>query len=193
MTYEKWLEMTEEQKNLVAEDELPEIPVQQLMNGIISARALRQNGVMGWETVQEIAGKTEKKWFPEYSAEQRNGRTFWYKFDPTTGLYSMNLTGVEPSMEKEPIGTYGLKWMDFMEKNYPHLVAEMQMYNRYLTTARSVDRSAQEYRELLDSQYEQQNPRPTEYQAALEWERARMFYSDSTVMRERVLVAVTRP
>ena len=90
----------------------------------------------------------------------------------------------------ETIGNYGKMWMRFMEEQHPELVQEMQP-GQLEAVARSVDRSAWEYRELLDTQYEQMNPRPTDFEAALQWERARAFYTDSAVMRERVLVAVT--
>ncbi len=91
----------------------------------------------------------------------------------------------------ESIGSYGRMWMHFMEMEHPELVREMQEQGQYKAVARSVDRAAWEYRELLDAQYEQMNPRPTDFEAALQWERARAFYTDSAVMRERVLVAVT--
>ena len=90
----------------------------------------------------------------------------------------------------ETIGNYGKMWMRFMEEQHPELVQEMQP-GQLEAVARSVDRAAWEYRELLDAQYEQMNPRSTDFEAALQWERARAFYTDSAVMRERVLVAVT--
>ena len=79
-------------------------------------------------------------------------------------------------------------------KNHPELVEVMRMKHSFLTTARSVDRSAWEYRDLLDRQYEQMYPRPNgTFEQNLAWERTRAFYTDGTVMRERVLVPVTRP
>ena len=91
----------------------------------------------------------------------------------------------------EEIGSYGRLWMHFMKEHHPELVQEMQP-GQFEAIALSVDRSAWEYRVLLDAQYEQMNPRPSDFEAALQWERARAFYTDSTVMREKVLVAVTR-
>ena len=91
----------------------------------------------------------------------------------------------------EEIGSYGTLWMHFMEEQHPELVQEMAP-GQFEAIARSVDRSAWEYRALLDAQYEQSNPRPEGFEAALQWERARAFYTDSAVMREKVLVAVTR-
>ena len=91
----------------------------------------------------------------------------------------------------EEIGSYGTLWMHFMEEQHPELVQEMAP-GQFEAIARSVDQSAWEYRALLDAQYEQMNPRPSDFEESLQWERARAFYTDSAVMRERVLVAVTR-
>ncbi|HBN10806.1 MAG TPA: TnpV protein [Ruminococcus sp.] len=191
MTYEKWKTLTQEEQKNVPDEELPVIPPELLENKLTEARAMRVDGQMGWETTQKVPNGKETMWFPEYRMKIVGKQEFWYKFDPICGLYSLNLTGLEPSMKEEPIGIYGLRWMDFMEENYPHLVEEMKLYHRYLTVARSVNRNAMEYRDLLDSQYEQMTPRPTDFEEILKWERARAFYSDSTVMRERVLVPVT--
>ncbi|MDE5834416.1 MAG: TnpV protein, partial [Ruminococcus sp.] len=170
---------------------LPTIPPEMLKNSLIQAKAVRMDGVLGWETTQKVPDGKNTRWFPEYRMKIVSGQEFWYKFDPICGLYSLNLTDLEPSIEEEPIGIYGMKWMDFMEEHYPHLVEEMRLYHRYLTVARSVDRKAQEYRDLLDDQFAEMNPRPTGFEEVLKWEQARMFYSDSTVMREIVLVPVT--
>ena len=83
-------------------------------------------------------------------------------------------------------------WMHFMETEHPELVRDIEP-GQFDAVARSVDRDAWAYRELLDAQYEQMNPRPSGFEQALQWERARAFYTDSAVMRERVLVAVTQP
>ncbi|HAS78683.1 MAG TPA: TnpV protein [Ruminococcus sp.] len=156
-----------------------------------SVEVIGDNAFAYCPETQKVPNGKETMWFPEYRMKIVGKQEFWYKFDPICGLYSLNLTGLEPSMKEEPIGIYGLRWMDFMEENYPHLVEEMKLYHRYLTVARSVNRNAMEYRDLLDSQYEQMTPRPTDFEEILKWERARAFYSDSTVMRERVLVPVT--
>ena len=101
----------------------------------------------------------------------------------------------EQNTSVEPIGVYGMRWMNFMEEQHSNLVKMMQQKQQYLDVARSVDRSAMEYREILDEQYEQMNPRPESYQfeELLKWEQARMFYSDGAVMRERVLIPITTP
>ena len=193
MTYEKWLLLTDREKKKVPDEELPEIPLKMLKNGIVKAVAMRKDGKFGWETTQKVTNGKNTKWFPEYRMKLVEGEEFWYKFDPTSGLYTLNLTGLEPSVEEEPIGKYGMCWMNFMKENYFHLVEEMQFYNRYLTVARSVDRRAREYKEILERDFEKMNPRPdgNSFEENLAWNQAMDFYVDGAVMREVVLVPVT--
>ncbi|MBQ3256359.1 MAG: TnpV protein [Ruminococcus sp.] len=193
MTYEAWLKLTEEEQNQVPDEELPSIPPEQLKNKLTAAHMKRQDGELGWETTQKVPNGSNTRWFPLYTMEIVSGQEFWYKFNPVNGTYTLNLTGMEPSMEEEPIGSYGMKWIHFMEEQYPHLVTIMRFKHKFLTVARSVDKRAWDYRELLDEQYEKMNPRPEEYNEVLAWEQTRAFYTDSTVMRERVLVPVTEP
>ena len=191
MTYEKWKTLTPQEQKNVPDEELPTIPPEMLENSLTEAKAMRVDGVLGWETTQKVPNGKNTRWFPEYRMKMVGSQKFWYRFNPICGLYSLNLTGLEPSMEEEPIGIYGMKWMDFMEENYPHLVEEMKLYHRYLTVARSVNSKAENYRDLLDDQFAEMNPRPTDFEEVLKWEQAKMFYSDSTVMREIILVPVT--
>ena len=195
MTYAQWTALTAEEQNSIPDEKLPEISQEQLTNKLTKAICKRVNGEIGWELTQTFsATESSTKWFPAYSLRKVMSQEIWYKLDPTFGTYSMNLTGAEPSLEEEPIGVYGMKWMNFMQEQHPDLVDVMQFHGNYLTVARSVDRSAQEYREILDSQYEQANPRPTEsYEEIRKWETTRAFYTDSTVMRERVLIPITTP
>ena len=88
---------------------------------------------------------------------------------------------------EESVGSYGIKWLAFMHRNYPELVKQMKEDDSLLDVARSVDERAWEYRELLDNQYAQVHFRPTEFEEVVAWERTRMFYTDSAVMREKVL------
>jgi len=104
-----------------------------------------------------------------------------------------NQTITEPSVEAAEIGTYGAAWIDWMQTHHKKLVREMKSKNTFLAVAMSVDKSAWEYRAILDRDYAKMNPRPTKYEDVVKWERTREFYTDSTVMRERVLVAVTQP
>ena len=195
MTYAQWTALTADEQNSIPDEKLPEIPQEQLTNKLTKAICKRVNGEIGWELTQTFSEtESSTKWFPTYSLRKVMSQEIWYKLDPTFGTYTMNLTGAEPSLEEEPIGVYGMKWMNFMQEQHPDLVDVMQFHGNYLTVARSVDRSAQEYREILDSQYEQMNPRPTEsYEEIRKWETTRAFYTDSTVMRERVLIPITTP
>ncbi|MBR5361993.1 MAG: hypothetical protein IK134_01525 [Oscillospiraceae bacterium] len=96
------------------------------------------------------------------------------------------------NQETEQIGYYGQAWMSFMEENYAKLAAQLQKCGTYEEVARSVDRSACDYCDLLRKQYAQQNPPPDDPEAYRTWKYTRDYYINSTVMRERVLIAVTR-
>ena len=102
-----------------------------------------------------------------------------------------NLTEHDNIIEETEVGTYGRKWVDFMQKQHPKLVCEMQSKGTLYKVAHLVDDTAWEYRELLDSQYAQAHPRPKEFYEVVAWERTRMFYTDSAVMREKVLIPYT--
>jgi hypothetical protein len=195
MTYEQWKALTTDEQNSVPDENLPEISPELLSNKLTSAVCKRVHGVIGWELTQTYS-ETERttQWFPAYKLEKVQSQEIWYKLDPLFGTYSMNLTDEEPSLEEEPIGPYGMAWMHFMEENHEDLIEVMQFHGNYLTVARSVDRSAKAYKELLDRQYAEMNPRPTEsYEEIQKWEFTRNFYTDGTVMRERVLVPRTNP
>lgn len=104
-----------------------------------------------------------------------------------------NFTNTEPSVEEEPIGSYGTAWIQWMQDNHKKKVREMKAKGIFLTVARSVDESAWDYRNLLDRQYEKANPRPETFEEIVSWERTREFYTDSAVMRESVLIPITSP
>ncbi|HAG13511.1 MAG TPA: hypothetical protein DCG49_06570 [Ruminococcus sp.] len=95
-------------------------------------------------------------------------------------------------MNQDTIGYYGQAWMSFMEENHPKLVAQMQKRGTFEAVARSVNQSACDYCDLLNRQYALQNPPPDGPEAYRSWKKTRDYYIDSAVMRERVLVAVTR-
>ena len=107
--------------------------------------------------------------------------------------YKTNQSVMELSVDEVGIGTYGWAWINWMQTHHKKLVREMKSNNIFHAVARSVDKSAWEYREILDRDYAKLYPRPTKYEDVVKWERTRTFYTDSTVMRERVLVAVTQP
>ena len=90
------------------------------------------------------------------------------------------------------IGSYGQKWLEFMRENHFELVQKMEREGTIYKVAESVDDYAWEYRELLDKQYEKTFPRPRDgFEEIVTWERTRQFYTDSAVMRERVLIPHT--
>ncbi len=95
-------------------------------------------------------------------------------------------------MNQDTIGYYGQTWMSFMEENHPKLAAQMQKRGTFEAVARSVNQDAGDYCDLLNRQYAEQNPPPDDPEAYRSWKKTRDYYIDSTVMRERVLVAVTR-
>ena len=129
---------------------------------------------------------------PLYQQKPLGEQMLWYQLDPTSGLYSMMIEK-EQTLEEAPIGVYGMRWMAFMEEQHPDLVELMQTRQQYLTVARSVDSEAETYQELLYQQYEQMAPRPETFEDILAWEKQRQFYTESAVMREKVLVPITTP
>jgi len=90
----------------------------------------------------------------------------------------------------ETVGSYAVKWLDFMEENHIDLVEEMNASNTLISVAHSVDDKAWEYRELLDAQYQQHHPRPKTFEEIVKWETTRAYYTDGQVMCEKVLIPV---
>lgn len=93
---------------------------------------------------------------------------------------------------KTEIGYYGNAWMSFMEENHPKLVRQMKRAGTYEAVAQSVHSDARNYYKLLAGQYAQQNPPQDDPEAYRSWKYTRDYYIDCAVMRERVLVAVTK-
>jgi hypothetical protein len=95
----------------------------------------------------------------------------------------------EPSYEN--VGYYGIKWLEFMENHHPKLFNRLKKNQTLYTVARSVNKDAKDYKNLLDRQYEQLHPRPYEWEDMSEhrsWEFTRDFYTEHTVMVETVLL-----
>lgn len=194
MTYEVWNTLTQEQQQQVSTEELPMIPTEQLENGLTLSRVIRKDGELLWEMTQDLNGDISTAHFPEYKMKDLMGLPYLYKLNPFIGTYEIQTEETEASMDEEPIGIMGMHWIDFMEKNHPILVEEMRFQRKFLTVARSVDKRADEYWEILDKEYDRTNPRPTgDYEKILAWEQAKHFYIDSTVTREVILVPVTEP
>jgi hypothetical protein len=91
------------------------------------------------------------------------------------------------------VGTYALEWLDFMERDHPHLLQKMFVDGTLLSVAQSVDDRAWEYRFCLEEQYKKAHPYPNTYEENVKWHTTRNFYVDSEVMRDKVLVPVTQP
>jgi hypothetical protein len=83
-----------------------------------------------------------------------------------------------------------------MESHHPKLFRQLEKKGTLYAVARGVDKRAWEYKELLDRQYESVNPRPHEWEDESEhssWKFTRNFYTDSAVMREKVLIPYRTP
>ena len=192
MSYEAWAALSRSEQEATPDELLPEIPQEMLTNKLTKSVCKRMEGEIGWETTQTMQNGSNTRWFPQYQQKPLGEQMLWYQLDPTSGLYSMMIEK-EQTLEEAPIGVYGMRWMAFMEEQHPDLVELMQTRQQYLTVARSVDSEAETYQELLYQQYEQMEPRPETFEEILAWEKQRQFYTESAVMREKVLVPITTP
>jgi len=105
----------------------------------------------------------------------------------------IELERIDPSVENDPVGTYGMKWLGFMQSNHPKLVKKMIASGTLVAVARSVDTSAWEYDELLEKQYRAAHPSPNTFEENVKYHTTKNFYVDSAVMREKVLIPFTQP
>ena len=194
MKYEEFQKLTAEEMEQIPDAKLPEVPQELLHNFLTKSRAIRnKDGILGWEVEQDIHGAHQTYFLPLLKSRQIGSVTFWYQVNPTIGTYEMQMEQEEATIEEDPIGSYGLTWMYWMEENHPEKVEEMRFYHRYLTVARSVDKRAWEYRNRLDRQYQLENPRPHGFENIQAWEQTRAYYTDSATMRDIVHQAVTTP
>ena len=185
MTYHQWEKLAEESKNRnIALGVLPDVPLADLENGLVMARMIIQNGERYWEIKSE--GETETKIFPELLKMDLWGVSVTCKFNPYIGKYNT------PEIT-ELAGYYGSQWITWMEEHHKDKVREMKSEGTFLAVARSVDRDAWNYRKLLDRQYEELHPRPCADDDIEAWKFTRDYYTDSTTMRDNVLMAVTQP
>ena len=181
ITYHQWEKLSEEsQNNYINVGMLPDVPSADLENGLILSRMIIKDGERYWEIRYE--GEAETKIVPEYRQKNELGVSVRYKLVPMCGHYLSNLSTV--------IGYYGSKWLDFMEEHYTKLFRQLEKKQTLYAVAQSVDKYAWDYKALLDRQYEQLHPRPSEWDEdeLRSWTFTRNFYTDSAVMRERVLV-----
>jgi hypothetical protein len=103
MTYQQWETLTPEQQSLTSESNLPEIPQEELENGLTMSKMIIQDNQRVWEI--QVEGQENTTIYPEYKQKDVAGVPVWYKFNPMWGYYySMNLTGMESSMDKNPDG-----------------------------------------------------------------------------------------
>ena len=103
------------------------------------------------------------------------------------------LAKVDSSVEDDPVGTYGMRWLDFMQGNHPELVKKMIASGTLAAVARSVDERAWEYDGLLEKQYLATHPSPNTFEENVKYHTTKNFYVDSAVMREKVLIPFTQP
>ncbi|WP_075424213.1 TnpV protein [Ruminococcus sp. XPD3002] len=197
MTYEQWKALSEEQKMEVPEVEYPQIPKEQLENGLTESHLEKKDGQLGWTIVQKVGDQEKIFWIAETITKTITSGEMTieqpYLLNPLDGLYIPMIQN-EPSMKEQPVGLYGRMWMENMEKNYPAKVELMMFNHNYLTVARSVDKRASEYYEQLSEKWDRDNPRPTTgYEAIQQWSRMKKYEIDHLVMTEVVLVPVTTP
>ncbi len=192
MKYEEWSKLTDEQQEQVPDEDLPEVPTGMLRNGLTMAKAMRQNGELGWNVTQMVGGKAKTLFLPKWKSREQNGLMLWWRLDELAGTY-LPYEETEPSLEQEPLGVYGLKWKHWMEDNYPELVEWMCYRGIFLTTARSQEIAADEYYDLLEAQFDRENPRPRDFNETVAWEQTKAAELDSAVMRDVLLTPVTAP
>jgi hypothetical protein len=102
----------------------------------------------------------------------------------------------EPSADEINVGYYGNQWIEFMERCHPKIYKRLEKNNTLYAVAKSVNEDARNYKLLLDRQYEQLHPRPCDDENDADfrsWRFTRNFYTDGTVMRERVLIPYSKP
>jgi len=111
-------------------------------------------------------------------------------------MLHQQLTITEPSADETNVGYYGNQWIEFMERCHPKLYKRLEKNQTLYAVAKSVNDDARNYKLLLDRQYEQLHAQPQDYEgeeALRKWTFTRNFYTDGTVMRERVLIPYTKP
>ena len=137
---------------------------------------------------QSVWCEEDGKSYPEIIEE--DGQT--YKLDPATWTYlpllTVNYTDEEQELMNQPIGSYGRKWQEFMQENYPFEIAPMETRAQFGLIARKVDKEAQEMYELLTEQWaESHQPRPTTFAESAAWEKMKILECKRAVMEDVVL------
>ena len=90
MTYETFMNLTEEEQLKVPTEELPIIPKDQLRNYLTSSRMMLKDGILGWEISKEYQGNKKTEWFPMYTEKKGllENLIFQYQFNPYNGTYT---------------------------------------------------------------------------------------------------------
>jgi hypothetical protein len=55
-----------------------------------------------------------------------------------------NPAALEPSIEESPIGSYGTRWLNWMQENHKKLFRELKKSDTLTEVARSVDKCARD-------------------------------------------------
>jgi len=186
ITYWRWEKLSEEcQNEYIEAGMLPDVPWADMENeNLLVSQMVIKNGERCWEIQYKGSAKTHI--FPEIKQKEISGYSMQYKFNPMRGKYD-----IDHATEQRKVGYYGMKWLDFMEENYPKLYRQLEKKQTLYAVAQSVNEYASDYKTLLDRQYESLHPRPYEWEYESEhrsWTFTRNFYTDGEVMRERILV-----
>jgi hypothetical protein len=190
MTYEQWESLTERERKETPDAELPSIPAGELKNGLRAMRMIREeDGSVWWEAVTK-EGVAKRN--PEHKLKRLQGTPTWYKYDPKTGRWGVDERSLAASADGGQIGSYGRRWMEWMETNHTRKVEGMRRKQIYLAVARRVDEYAWDYRWVLERDYAKMEPRPEgDFEKTVKWERTMAWHVDGDVMREAVLIART--
>ena len=92
----------------------------------------------------------------------------------------------EQKLLEQPIGRWGKMWQEWIRTEYPTEVQVFVTEGRWQIIPREIDIEAESRFRELDVQYKEKNPRPTEFEEILRWEKMRLFNVEHQVMEEVV-------
>ena len=164
---------------------LPDVPWADMENDkLLVSQMIIKDGERCWEI--QYKGNAKTHIFPELKQKTVSGYSMQYKFNPMRGKYE-----IDHAVEQRKVGHYGNQWLEFMENHHKKLHRHLTKNKTLYEVAQSVNNYARDYKTLLNRQYESLHPRPYEWEDESEhrsWKFTRNFYTDGTVMRERVLL-----
>ena len=194
MNYDIWKKKKTEAKEKVLPWDYPiEVPKEVLRQNLTEVTIFfdyEDNQVKAQWKKETPTGKEEGivPYWKNIPSQTNSSIMLEYEFNPENCTYIPVTRNLEPSMEEEPVGIYGLRWLEMMERDYEVELELLQAAHLRLSVAREVEKMARTYQEILEKQFEENNPRPTgSYEAIVQWERTKQFEVDSQVMREIVL------